>query len=248
MSADKKTEYDVLVVDDDRLFLEMVGDILRDTGHSVEQASSGQEACQKIDSHDYDAVVCDLIMPEIDGLGVLAHVREKSPDTEVIILTGKADLDSAISCLRLGAIDIVRKEQEMPELVLAVDRAIERRRLRIVSALHEVSNLIFASEDRVDLPERIVNVATQVMDADDASLMLVDVNNELYLAYSNGLPKHMQLSQRTLLGEGISGRIAKQREPVIIQGEPSSVHVISAVARARQGVLFRLIRRLALVR
>jgi len=229
---------DILIVDDDRLFLEVVGDSLSSYGYNITKAESGEEAVSILSEHDLDVVVCDLKMPGMDGLAVLRHVGEHAPDTEVIILTGYADLESAISCVRLGAFDIVRKEKDMPELLTTVNRAVERRRLRSVSSLHEACSVIFSVDDRSDLPERIVRVSTQVMEADDASLMLLDINGELYVAYSNGLPSNLQLSSRTIVGTGIAGRIAADRNPAIIQGLPSETDRFADTEPAQSRKIF----------
>ncbi len=213
---------DVLVVDDDAFFRATIADRLRDANLKVMVAQDGQQALEMMASNDFDAVVCDLLMPNVDGIEVLRRVNVDFPETEVIILTASADIDIALRCLRLGAFDFVRKEKDLPELVSTVQRAIERRHLSQAHSLHATTKIIFASEDRRDLPERIIAVATKVMDADDSSLMLPDINGELYVAFSDGLPNEITESTRVILGEGIAGRVARERTPAVIQGHPTS--------------------------
>jgi len=209
---------EVLVVDDDRLMRTFVSDALDVRGFAVMVATNGKEAVELLKTRDVDVVVCDMVMPELDGLGVLEWVQANSSSTEVVMLTGHADMETALSCLRRGAFDLVRKEKEMPQLVPTVERAVERRHLREARSLQSASHLIFTTEERQDLPERIVEVATKVMDADDASLMLPDVNGQLYVAFSNILPSQVQNATRVNLGERIAGRAAADRAPLLLHG------------------------------
>jgi two-component system, cell cycle response regulator len=123
----------VLVVDDSRLVRFMVSRHLAGAGYVVAEADNGAAALKMLAQGNFDVVITDLRMPELDGFGVLAAVKSSSPDTEVIILTGTSasDVSCAVRALRLGAHDYLRKPpQSADEVVLTVERAVEKKRLK----------------------------------------------------------------------------------------------------------------------
>ena len=123
----------VLVVDDSELARALVARVLFDAGFEVSSAADGAAALRSLDHQSFDVVITDLRMPEVDGLMVLAAVKERAVGTEVIILTGTHahDIEYALKALRLGAHDFMAKPlSTSTQVVVAVDRAIEKKRLR----------------------------------------------------------------------------------------------------------------------
>ena len=123
----------ILVVDDSRLVRHVVAGFLREGGYSVDEAENGRVALDRMDAADYDVVITDLNMPEVDGFGVLEAVRRRPVGTEVIILTGAGaqDVGSAVRALRLGAHDFLSKPPSgAAEVIVTVERALEKKRLR----------------------------------------------------------------------------------------------------------------------
>jgi two-component system, cell cycle response regulator len=124
----------ILLVDDDPTILNTLTRFLTGQGYAVAAAASGQEALATLQQENIPLAILDLNLPDASGLELLAHVRENSPDTEVILFTGLGALDSAIQALRLGAYDyLVKSELRLPELQSVVDRALERRRLALAN-------------------------------------------------------------------------------------------------------------------
>ncbi len=119
----------VLVVDDDPSILTMIEDLLSEAGFEVGKCSSGREALERIREHDWDVVLTDLQMAGIDGLELLAGVREHNPDTPVIVMTAFGTIQSAVDAMRAGALDFVTKPFRAGELILSLERAFERRAL-----------------------------------------------------------------------------------------------------------------------
>jgi diguanylate cyclase (GGDEF)-like protein len=120
----------ILVVDDDRLIREMTRDVLVEDGLQVTVVASGGEAMAQIaDRGPFDVVVTDLSMREMDGLELLERIKRASPETDVIIFTAYASLESALEALRLGASDYLRKPAKPPEILYSVKRTMLRRRI-----------------------------------------------------------------------------------------------------------------------
>ena len=101
----------------------------RASGYEVESVQDGWEALRKIDENSYDVLVLDIMMPKIDGLEVLQHVKERHPDIDVIMMTGLSQIETAVQAMKLGAFDYLSKPFDPDELKLVVERALERRRL-----------------------------------------------------------------------------------------------------------------------
>ncbi len=119
----------VIIVDDDVSILRILKRLLLDKGYDVFTAGNGKEAIMQIEENDFDLVITDLMMPETDGLEVLRKAKEKNPNTQVIMITGYATLDSAIEALKLGAFDYIRKPFKLAELDVTIRNAIEKIQL-----------------------------------------------------------------------------------------------------------------------
>ncbi|MEP6693122.1 MAG: hybrid sensor histidine kinase/response regulator [Chloroflexota bacterium] len=120
----------VLVVDDEQSVATTIKAILQLDGNEVTAVTSGKEALGLLKDHEYDVVLTDLRLDDLDGIEILRETQKLWPDTVSIMLTGYASLESAVSALRSGAYDYLIKPSDVDELRATVGRAIERRRLR----------------------------------------------------------------------------------------------------------------------
>jgi len=107
----------VLLVDDEESFVEILAERMRSRGLDVSCAPSGREALEKAQEAAYDAVVLDLAMPGLDGIETLRRLRELQPELQVMILSGRATVKTAVEAIQLGAIDIFEKPTEVETLV-----------------------------------------------------------------------------------------------------------------------------------
>ncbi len=122
----------ILIVDDEVVALNSVRRLLKRRGLSnVEICDSGMDAISRIKNKDFDIVLLDLLMPEIDGLQVLKSTKPFKPSTEFIVLTAVDDVASAVRSLHLGAHDYLVKPVDNERLVLSIERAYERKALLV---------------------------------------------------------------------------------------------------------------------
>ncbi|MGE5097823.1 MAG: sigma-54-dependent transcriptional regulator [Betaproteobacteria bacterium] len=119
----------ILVVDDEEIVIRSCLRALAAADRVIDAARSGAEALERVESSHYDALVLDIMMPNIDGLEVLQRVKETHPDIEVVMVTGLSQIDTAVRSMKLGAFDYIPKPFDPDELKLVVERALERRRL-----------------------------------------------------------------------------------------------------------------------
>jgi len=119
----------ILLVDDEEPFRKLLERNLSRAGAAVKGAGDGRGALDLLRSHEFDVAIVDITMPGMGGVELLSHVRRDHPQTETIMLTGHATVDSAIEAMKLGAYDYLEKPVKMSELQLTIERAFERRRL-----------------------------------------------------------------------------------------------------------------------
>ena len=119
----------ILIVEDDLFFREMFSDLLVKEGYEVDTASCGARAFELMAEHRYGLVITDLIMPDISGLEILSRVRENDPSIDVIVVTGNANLESAIYALKHGARDYLIKPVNHDEFLHSIGQCMQQRRL-----------------------------------------------------------------------------------------------------------------------
>lgn len=125
----------ILCVDDEEVILDSFRKILVLDGYSVDTVMSGKEALGLIQSHHYDFVFTDLKMPEMPGEEVAKAVKHLRPDIDVIIITGYATVESAVECMKHGAMDYVQKPFTEDELLDMMKKFVIRRNDRIKKEL-----------------------------------------------------------------------------------------------------------------
>jgi CheY-like chemotaxis protein/glycine cleavage system H lipoate-binding protein len=132
----------ILCVDDEEVILDSFRKILALDGYAVDTVETGQEALGLVQMHDYDFVFTDLKMPAMSGVDVAKSVKHMRPDIDVIIITGYASVDTAVECMRYGAMDYVEKpftEDELQRFVRqALIKRFERKQRQLKAAVQVV--------------------------------------------------------------------------------------------------------------
>ncbi len=117
----------ILIVDDEKEFLEVMAERMTTRGMLVKTADSALEALKLVESETFDAIILDLQMPAIDGLETLKAIKQKRPEMQVILLTGHATVEKGIAAMKLGAMDFVEKPADLAELTAKIRDAQARR-------------------------------------------------------------------------------------------------------------------------
>jgi len=157
----------VMVVDDEESLCKFMQIMLSKEGYEVTTAQSARDALVHLKSQPVDLVVTDLMMPEMSGLEFIQALRRSSPDTECIVMTAYASVDSAIEALKLGAADYITKPFNIDEVKITVEQLLSRRDLaeenkRLHEKLGEKETLerfIGSSESVVQLKQLVARVA-----------------------------------------------------------------------------------------
>lgn len=119
----------ILLVDDERLVRSVMADMLNKNGIRVSEASSGAKAVDLFGGQSFDAVLLDMIMPDMDGIATIKELKKINPDVPIIIVTGYSDVATAVEAIKLGAYDYVEKPVDENRIVLTIKRATEKKRM-----------------------------------------------------------------------------------------------------------------------
>lgn len=138
----------VLIVEDSKRLQGYVARGLRNAGYAVDVADDGETGLWMAESHDYDVIVLDLMLPKIDGLTLLGRLRKEGNATHVLILTARDTVDDRVRGLQRGADDYLIKPFELKELLARV-QALARRCYRVKSATLTIGELTIDSSARV---------------------------------------------------------------------------------------------------
>jgi DNA-binding response OmpR family regulator len=120
----------LVIVDDDRYIVSLLDDLFRQEGMDVHSFTSSREAQSHIAAEAPDIVITDIKMPEVSGLELLREIKERHPETLVIMITGYSTLQTTLESVTLGAFDYITKPFVLGEVKLVVQRAAEQMRLR----------------------------------------------------------------------------------------------------------------------
>jgi DNA-binding NtrC family response regulator len=122
----------ILIVDDEKNLRTVVQKEMSRQGHEVEAADDGEAGWRMLEQQDFDVLLCDINMPQLDGIGLLRRTRERCQNPpEVIMLTGQATVETAIEAMKLGAYDYLTKPYRIAELSALVAQAAEKQQLRV---------------------------------------------------------------------------------------------------------------------
>jgi len=123
-------QHRILIVDDEASMRDVLSIMLHREGYVVDAANDGSQAVKHLKDNSYDLVISDVQMPQLDGLSLLRHVKERSPETVVVMITAFSSTDEAVEAMKQGAYDYITKPFKNEEIRLVVKNALERKLLR----------------------------------------------------------------------------------------------------------------------
>jgi DNA-binding NtrC family response regulator len=142
----EKRKANVLLVDEEEQFLDALSQRLEARGLKVKAVTSGEDAVDQVEDHNFDAIIVDLAMPGIDGIETLKRIKGKRPDLEIIMLTGHATVKSGIEAMKLGADDFLEKPVDLNVLLEKIGEAKHKRMLVVEKGRQEEVKKILKSK------------------------------------------------------------------------------------------------------
>jgi signal transduction histidine kinase/ActR/RegA family two-component response regulator len=169
----------VLVVDDEQGIRDLLSFELKSRGYAVSTASDGAEAVERVRHERFAVVLTDVRMPRLGGLGLLEAVKRADPSVEIIMSTGHANVADAVAAMKMGAYDFIEKPFDVDELVVLVEKALEKGELKSLVGLYEASRAVFSTLEAAELMPLLARSAGQVLRADCAAIQVADASGEL---------------------------------------------------------------------
>jgi DNA-binding NtrC family response regulator len=136
----------ILLVDDEKDFLDVMSERIQARGMDVTTAESAEKALESVESGGYDAIILDLMMPGMDGLQTLKAIKKKNPDLQVILLTGHATVEKGIEAMKLGAMDFLEKPADLDKLTEIIKKAQARKMVIIERKMEEKMKQIIGTK------------------------------------------------------------------------------------------------------
>ena len=153
----------VLIVDDERAIRNSLGEILSDEGYSVEKAEDGAIALEMAEKQRFDVIFCDIKMPNMDGIEFLGKLVEAGIETPVVMISGHADIDTAVECIKKGAFDFIQKPLDLNRILITIKNATDKANLvtqtRILKKKVYGEQMVGESEPMKHIREMIDKVA-----------------------------------------------------------------------------------------
>ena len=153
----------ILIVDDEKAIRNSIKDILEMEDYSVETAENGVEAVAKASKEKFDAIICDIKMPEMDGIEVLDRLVADGIESPVIMLSGHGDLETAVTCIKKGAFDFISKPPDINRILITIKNATDKANLvtqtRILKKKVYGQDIIGSAEAVGHLKDMIAKVA-----------------------------------------------------------------------------------------
>lgn len=113
----------ILIIDDERSIRNSLKEILADEGYEVDVAENGQQGCEMVEKEKYDVIFCDIKMPVMDGVETLAKLNSMGIDSAVVMISGHADVDTAVDCIKKGAFDFIQKPLDLNRILITIKNA-----------------------------------------------------------------------------------------------------------------------------
>lgn len=154
----------ILIIDDERAIRNVLKDILANEGYQVEEAADGEEGLKKFKSASFDAVLCDIKMPKLDGIDFLQKAREENADVPIIMISGHGNIETAVDAVKKGAFDYIAKPPDLNRLLITIRNALDRTTLVqetkvLKKKVGKVQEIIGNSSPIIKIKETIEKVA-----------------------------------------------------------------------------------------
>ena len=210
----------LLIVDDEEALMTALCKTLETHGYSVTGFISPQQALAQLREQQFDLLLTDLMMSEMDGIALISAAHEIDRDLAAVVMTGHGTVDTAVQALRGGAADYVLKPFRLNNLLPVLSRALETRRLRTENiqlreavSIYELSRAITQGLSEDEVAQRTVVAASQQSDAGAVQLLIpTEEGRKLRVAGMWGTHAHWRADERFSVDESIERWVATARE------------------------------------
>jgi two-component system nitrogen regulation response regulator NtrX len=161
----------ILIIDDEKSIRSALQEILEYEKYYVELAENGLEGIEKFNANNFDIILCDIKMPEMDGIEVLEKINESEKDVQVIMISGHANVENAVDAIKKGAFDFIEKPLDLNRLLITVRNALDKTSLatenkvlkKKVSKAYDMVGESTAIDQVKDMIERVAPTDARVL-------------------------------------------------------------------------------------
>ena len=175
----------ILIIDDQDPIRRVLRDILENEKYQVDDAANGPTALQMLKEQEYDAILCDIKMPDMDGIEVLEQVKASS-DTPVIMISGHGTIDTAVDAIKKGAFDFIQKPPDLNRLLITVRNALDKQSLSTENK---------ALKKAVSRQNEMVGQSAPMMEVRDMIGKVAPTNARVLITGENGTGKELVARQ-----------------------------------------------------
>ena len=210
---DVKMKNSVLIIDDEEDILSSCKAVLEDEDYDVETAKNYEEAMKIFESKKIDLVFLDVWLPNVDGLDILSNIKEKYPNTTVIMMSGHAGVETAVRATKMGAYDFLEKPISISKLLSSCDEVLNKKENNNETEINHSNNNHNKSKLKYKIPQRTIAKSVVVsgfalMEGRKTALTLVpaEVNTGIVFVDINS-NTHIKLSHENILSKDKSGAV-----------------------------------------
>ena len=185
----------ILIIDDEAPIRRVLRDILENESNQVDDAATGMEALQHIKEQDFDAIFCDIKMPEMDGIEVLEAIRKES-DVPVIMLSGHGTIETAVEAIKKGAFDFIPKPPDLNRLLITLRNALDKKNLATENKVLKKA---------VKIQHQMIGESEPMMAVKDMIEKVAPTNARVLITGENGTGKELVARQLHDLSARSSG-------------------------------------------
>ena len=172
----------ILVIDDERSIRNTLKEILEFEGHTIATAEDGKQGLDMALNDSYDAIFCDIKMPNMDGLEVLAALSDSESDTPIIMISGHGDIETAVDCIKKGAYDFIQKPHDLNRILITIKNATDK------STLVKETKIL---KKKVDTKYEIVGESAAIRHIKDVISRVAATDARVLITGSNGTGKEL---------------------------------------------------------
>ncbi|MBR3527854.1 MAG: sigma-54-dependent Fis family transcriptional regulator [Bacteroidales bacterium] len=172
----------ILVIDDDRPIRNTLKEILEFEGHTISTAEDGKQGLEMAQNDAYDAIFCDIKMPNMDGLEVLAALADSDNETPIIMISGHGDIDTAMDCIKKGAYDFIQKPLDLNRILITLKNATDK------STLVKETKIL---KKKVDSRYEIIGESEAIRHIKDVISRVAATDARVLITGSNGTGKEL---------------------------------------------------------
>ena len=175
----------ILIIDDEAPIRRVLRDILENESYQAEEASTGKEALQQIKDQDFDAIFCDIKMPEMDGIETLEAIRKES-DVPVIMLSGHGTIETAVEAIKKGAFDFIPKPPDLNRLLITLRNALDKKNLTTENKVLKKA---------VKIQNKMIGESAPMLQVKDMISKVAPTNARVLITGENGTGKELVARQ-----------------------------------------------------